>query len=327
MRDDLSHIRDQRAERRAQILQQHKQNLADLYNKYPELGRLARDIESIRREIAGKVLGHMQGGSLEQDVVELEQKLAQLRSERAELLSRYQLNPDVLEPAWECKKCQDTGRVYIDDETIRDCECARAGRLTFRQQSVGLPVRLASASFEQVDFQLYPDKFRKQAQQVFGIVEQYCLTQDKALNGKGLFIHGGTGAGKSFLLGCIANRLVQTLTVKYMVYADFLDTLRSSFGTRDTGLEQDLVSMVNNVDLLLLDDLGVEKPTEFALKSLAQIIDFRYRNCKPVVVTSNFTLEELKNRTQNDLYGERIVWRLIETCNILNLEGNIRLNL
>jgi DNA replication protein DnaC len=80
--------------------------------------------------------------------------------------------------------------------------------------------------------------------------------------------------------------------------------------------------------LLLLDDLGVERPTEFSLKNLAQIIDYRYRNCLPLVVTSNFTLEELIQRSQNDLYGERIVWRLSECCsNMLELKGNLRLNL
>jgi DNA replication protein DnaC len=116
------------------------------------------------------------------------------------------------------------------------------------------------------------------------------------------------------------------MSVRYLVYADFLDSLRATFNREAEQSEQQLVDEVKNVDLLLLDDLGLEKPTEFSLKNLAQIIDYRYRNLKPLVVTSNFTLPELVRRFQTDLYGERIVWRLGEMCsNILELKGNLRM--
>ena len=107
------------------------------------------------------------------------------------------------------------------------------------------------------------------------------------------------GVGKSYLMGCIANYLCSRMSVRYLVYADFLDSLRATFNSRDSEYsEQQLVDEVKNVGLLLLDDLGVERPTEFSLKNLAQIIDYRYRNCLPLVVTSNFTLEELIQRTE-----------------------------
>ncbi|HOB34160.1 MAG: ATP-binding protein [Firmicutes bacterium] len=328
MRDELSHIRNYEADRRQQILMEHEKYMESLYARFPQLKKLDEQINGLKKSIISMTLARLQGRVSGQELTGLEQRMDQLRREKADLLKQFNIDPDSLQPRWNCRACSDTGWVYIDDEHAVPCQCSIEERRRLHQQAAGLPARIADASFDKVNYNLYQPQYREQARRIFEYVKQFCQ-ELKPCSGQGLFIHGPTGSGKSYLLGCIANSLSQRMTVKYVVYADFLDSLRATYSLRDGEVtEQDLIDEVRNVDLLLLDDLGVEKPTEFALKNLAQIIDYRYRYCLPLVVTSNFTLEELIRRSQNDLYGERIAWRLSECCSkIMELKGNLRLNL
>jgi len=328
MRDELSHIRNQADEHRRHILHQHQKYMDGLFAKYPSLKSNYLQVDQIKKRIIGMTLAKLSGQALDKDIIELEQQLEALRLERLSLLKQFNLEPKSIQPKWDCQRCQDTGRVYIDDEKFIICECYNSRKDDLQRLATALPSRIAMASFDKVNVNLYQPQFRSQARKIFTYVQKFCDDISKT-PGQGLFIHGPTGSGKSYLMGCIANYLCSHMSVKYLVYADFLDSLRATFNSRETGSsEQQLIDEVKNVGLLLLDDLGVEKPTEFSLKNLAQIIDYRYRNCLPLVVTSNFTLDELIRRSQADLYGERIVWRLSECCtNMLELKGNLRLNL
>lgn len=328
MRDELAHIRNQAADERHRVLTAHEKHLESLYARYPKLKENARQIEDAKKKIITMTLAKLRGGRPDSEITLLEARLEQLRHQRAELLKKYNIPQEALEPQWTCRHCQDSGWVYISDGQATPCQCQIARRQGYLRQVADLPARIAHASFAKVNFDLYPPPFRAQAKKIFAYVKEFCDTLQEN-SSQGLYIHGPTGSGKSYLMGCIANYLSSRMSVKYLVYADFLDSLRATYSSRDSGYsEQQLVDEVRNVGLLLLDDLGVERPTEFSLKNLAQIIDYRYRNCLPLVVTSNFTLEELIQRSQSDLYGERIVWRLSECCsNMLELKGNLRLNL
>lgn len=327
MKDDLAHIRNLADEQRRIILAQHQQTLNSLFDKHPDIKANYMQAERLKKQIISLTLAKLKGQALDGEIIELEQCLDNLRQDRLSLLKQHRISPDSLEPKWACRNCQDTGMVYINDR-YQPCTCLAAKQITMMRRAVSLPTRLAEAAFDKANFELYQPQFRSQARKIFDYVKGFCDNL-KAQPSKGLYVHGPTGSGKSYLMGCIANYLCPQMSVKYMVYADFLDLVRATYNSRETELsEQQMIDEVKNVDMLLLDDLGVEKPTEFSLKNLAQIIDYRYRNCLPLVVTSNFTLEELIQRSQTDLYGERIVWRLSECCsNMLELKGNLRLNL
>lgn len=71
--------------------------------------------------------------------------------------------------------------------------------------------------------------------------------------------------------------------------------------------------------LLILDDLGVERNTEFVLEQMFQIIDGRYRCCKPLIVTTNLRLEEIKHPV--DLAHARIYGRILERCAPVLFDG------
>ena len=88
------------------------------------------------------------------------------------------------------------------------------------------------------------------------------------------------------------------------------------------GKEQ-YIDSLNQYSLLIIDDLGIERSTEFALEQVFNVIDSRYRSKLPLIVTTNMTLEELKN--PQDLTRSRIYDRVLERCVPLRINNqNIR---
>jgi DNA replication protein DnaC len=76
--------------------------------------------------------------------------------------------------------------------------------------------------------------------------------------------------------------------------------------------KNDFIDSLNKYSLLILDDFGVERNTEFALEQVFSVIDSRYRSRKPMIVTTNLTLDELNDPA--DLAHQRIYDRVLERC-------------
>ena len=107
---------------------------------------------------------------------------------------------------------------------------------------------------------------------------------------------------------------------------DVFGVLMTNFPTllnRLTGLSGEersaLIAELDDYTLLILDDLGVERNTEFVLEQMFQIIDGRYRCCKPLIVTTNLRLEEIKHPV--DLAHARIYGRILERCAPVLFDG------
>lgn len=94
-----------------------------------------------------------------------------------------------------------------------------------------------------------------------------------------------------------------------------------------TGMYSDdrnqFIDSFNKYSLLIIDDLGIERSSEFALEQVFNVIDSRYRSKKPLIVTTNLTLDELKH--SKDLARARIYDRVLERCVPLKINNqNIR---
>jgi DNA replication protein DnaC len=139
-------------------------------------------------------------------------------------------------------------------------------------------------------------------------------------NSTGLLLWGGVGTGKSFFAGCIANALIdQGVPVLMTNFARILNTLTGMY-SQD---RNHFIDSLNQYSLLILDDLGVERGSEFALEQVFHVIDSRYRSKKPMIVTTNLTLDELKHPT--DLARARIYDRVLERCVPLKINNrNLR---
>ncbi|WP_017752497.1 ATP-binding protein [Clostridium tyrobutyricum] len=155
--------------------------------------------------------------------------------------------------------------------------------------------------------------------------------KEKALKENiGLLIYGNPGNGKTYLSGCIANALMsQYVPVVCVSAIGLLDRIKSSFGKYgDEGI-QSILSCLDNADLVIIDDMGVENNTEWSRATMYQILDSRYRKKKPLMVTSNLTKSQLKKRYDKDCNSDigRTADRLMhEMCSpIENTSPSIRI--
>ena len=125
----------------------------------------------------------------------------------------------------------------------------------------------------------------------------------------GLLLFGDVGTGKSFAAGCIANSLLdRDVPVLMTNFPSILARLGGTFGEERTAF----LDSLGDYDLLIIDDLGVERSTEYAMEQMFSIVDSRYRSGKPLIVTTNLKLDELKHPL--DLAHARIYDRILERC-------------
>lgn len=122
----------------------------------------------------------------------------------------------------------------------------------------------------------------------------------------GLLLWGGVGTGKSYLAGCIANALIeQEVPVRMTNFGLILNDLMDRRDGRNEYIHQ-----LCRYPLLILDDFGMERDTDFALEQMLVLIDSRYRSRKPLIVTTNLNLDEIRNPADRD--HARIYSRVLE---------------
>ena len=181
-----------------------------------------------------------------------------------------------------------------------------------RLRSVGLQdIVLRSFTFENdCGYNLQIAKARK-------YVEHF---DEMEKNGQGLLLWGDVGTGKTFMAGCIANALLDRgIPVLMTNFSRVLMRLTSN-------IAEDKNAFLDGLDafrLLVIDDLGIERNTDFALEQVFSVIDRRCQSNKPVIITTNLNLDELKN--PQDLPHARIYDRVLSHCIPIRVNGsNIR---
>jgi len=122
-----------------------------------------------------------------------------------------------------------------------------------------------------------------------------------------LLIMGGYGCGKTHLAAAIANQAVATgVPTLFLTVPDLLDTLRFAYDAEDTTFEQRFEE-IRSAPLLVLDDFGTQNATAWAQEKLFQIVNYRYINKLPLVVTTNLALDEVEARIRSRLADPELV--------------------
>ena len=122
-----------------------------------------------------------------------------------------------------------------------------------------------------------------------------------------LLLEGGYGCGKTHLAAAIANYSVNMgKSTLFITVPDLLDSLRFAYGDPETTFEQRFEE-IRNSELLILDDFGTHNATPWAQEKLFQIINYRYINKLPTVITTNLMLDEIEGRIRSRLQDEAIV--------------------
>lgn len=170
-------------------------------------------------------------------------------------------------------------------------------------------------NFQQATF----ENFRKRSEneKPLKVAQNYCKEFRKMCeNNQGLLFYGTVGTGKSYTAACIANYLLDhSFSVVMTSFVRILQEMQGFDKDRAAYYE----NLLNSVSLLIIDDLGAERNTDYALEKVYGIIDNRYRAKKPLILTTNLTLAQMQ--AANDIRYERIYDRVFEMCYPLEFSG------
>ncbi len=202
-----------------------------------------------------------------------------------------------------CNKCmapilkaRQDGRLKEIKEKIRDLLASR-----------GVPKRYLDCTL---------DSFRAidvSRKRVLRIVRKYA--EKPVSTGEGLFLTGSNGTGKTHLAVAIMRELIlgDHLDCYFIKVPELLLNIREHIGN---GLsEKDIIDKYKEYGYLFLDELGVEKVSEWVLQDLYLILDGRSGALKPTIITSNLGLEEIEEHI-----GSRFVSRIVEMCKSVVME-------
>ena len=149
------------------------------------------------------------------------------------------------------------------------------------------------------------------------VAKKYCIEFSKMYErNQGLLFWETVGTGKSYTAACIANYLLEANTS--VVMTSFVRILQEMQGF-DREREETFTNKLNSVKLLIIDDLGAERSTDYALEKVYGIIDNRYRAKKPLILTTNLTLRQMQEAT--DIRYARIYDRIFEMCYPMEFSG------
>ena len=136
--------------------------------------------------------------------------------------------------------------------------------------------------------------------------------------GKGLLLHGTVGTGKTYAACEVANALVDKgYPVLVTNFARLTNTIQGLFEGK-----QEYIDSLNRFTLLVIDDLGAERKSEFMQEMVFNIVDSRYRAGLPMIVTTNLDLSEITN--PKDIGNARIYDRILERCHPIEVKGASR---
>lgn len=173
---------------------------------------------------------------------------------------------------------------------------------------------LLDAKSREVCFRTY--EVKQENQRVFGIAKRYVENFDKMYaQSQGMLFWGDVGTGKSYTAAAIANELMERMNP--VIMTSFVKLLQDM-----QGFDVDDGSYMNRLNwakLLIIDDLGAERGTDYALEKVYDIIDSRYRSGKPAIFTTNLTMQQMKECT--DIRYNRIYDRIFEMCYPVKFEG------
>ncbi|OGL39538.1 MAG: hypothetical protein A3C43_10945 [Candidatus Schekmanbacteria bacterium RIFCSPHIGHO2_02_FULL_38_11] len=222
----------------------------------------------------------------------------------------------------ECQICQGTGWKEVDVKGIaqvKRCECFKTKSRNKLIEQGKIPGRYRFCTFESYENHDPSQRVAKRIAEQF--VKNYPDVDDA-----GLFFIGDCGVGKTHLSVAILQALIKTKGVP-CIFFDFWDLLKSiqmSFSPDSEVSESEILSPVLNKEVVLLDDLGAHKVTDWRRDILTYIINKRYNEKRVTIITTNYLIEKPSKSNEDtleDRIGYRLVSRLYEMCRIVEIRG------
>jgi len=220
-----------------------------------------------------------------------------------------------------CPICQDTHWKIVERDGVRRaarCDCWRSINTDRLVADARIPRRYAHCSLE--NFITYENEKLHKA-----IVRAKRFTDAFPVVDKGLFLIGPPGIGKSHLAVAVLKQVITTRAARGLFYdvRELLKLIRSTYNPEVKATEIDVLRPVMSAELLVLDDIGAEKTSEWVEETLNLIVTTRYNERRLTIFTSNYEEKEDRNDPDSLLarVGFRMHSRLYEMCEFLEYDG------
>ena len=232
-----------------------------------------------------------------------------------------------------CEKCNGMFmQVTIDPAGNRSagpCECVEAGRIGRYMAAAKIPAGFGTVELE--NFETGHQSCTMSQRLAKLAVEKFSKKSVAEMQSKGMILFGKCGVGKTHLAVSLLKTIIQTQRRRgfFCSSSNLLEMIRMSF-ERDDVSEWELMAPVLNTDVVLLDDLGSGKITEYVQEKLAYILSERYNRKLTTIITTNYpvlaprpeNVKAITGKTLGDCIGERAFSRLHEMCLVVKVEGD-----
>ena len=298
----IRRARERLAQAREDRESENRQHLAQAYEKCPRIRQIDLQLRRTMAQAAQAAFRKGSDGRAEMDAIRQE-NLA-LQQERAQLVGQY-FEEGYLDDSPICTVCGGSG--YVGSNM---CECLR--ELCRQEQKKELTFLSAGKDrFEQFSLDYYPDRLdpvmkvnvRSLMERNLQMCRRYAATfSEKSPN---LLFSGDTGLGKTFLSACIARVVADRgYSVVYESASHLFGKLERAKFYNDEQARQDS-QRYTDCDLLIVDDLGTEMPSQFTTSALYTLINDRILYGRPMILSTNLNTEDFSRR-----YSSQVASRL-----------------
>lgn len=185
----------------------------------------------------------------------------------------------------------------------------RAGYVNILKSKSRLPKDYDNAVFEQY-------KVRKENEKVLKLARNYVYNfEAMKQDAQGLLFYGPLGTGKTYTAACIANALMEKFVP--VIMTSFVEILKDIQGKGK--IESEYMDTLNSATMLIIDDLGAERNSTYAVEKVYSVIDRRVRSGKPMILTTNLKVQEMLEC--QDISLRRIYDRIFEKCYPVEILG------